>query len=99
MASRKSSGGCGCLILIVITIGLFAEYPEYAWLGIGAIGVFGIVAIFSSGPSSCELCGTELRKTKYVWTIKDKKKTVCPNCNRRLENRKSKEAIDSLFDE
>ena len=99
MGRRKSGGaeGIGCLVVICVIVWLFSEYPTWAWVGVGAVVLIGIVSLYGGGPESCEVCGAELKKTTYTWEISGEKKTVCPTCNRRLQSRKSKEAVDNLF--
>ena len=97
MGRKKSGEGLGCLIVIGITIWLFMEYPTYAWIGVGVIVVLGILIAIGSGPSTCQVCRAELKKTKYTWEIQGEKKTVCPKCNQRLQSKKSKQAVDELF--
>jgi len=41
----------------------------------------------------CGICKTVLRRAQYGWKLDGKKVTVCPNCNRRLESQKSREAF------
>ncbi len=97
MGRKKSGAGVVFLIAIGLTIWLFTEYPTFAWLGVGIIVVIGILMVLGFGPSSCQVCGAGLKKTKYTWEIHGEKKIVCPTCNRRLQSKKSKQAVDDLF--
>jgi hypothetical protein len=97
MARRSSGAGCGALIglaLIVGSIALLKEHP----VGAG-VAVVVVIALFVAAciPKKCDLCGNLIKKSSSTWQIKGQTKRVCPNCNRRLESRKSKEAIDELF--
>lgn len=68
----------------------------------GLVGLgFLIYLIFksSSKPSSCDMCGTSIKRKYYTRTIADKRKTLCPKCNSRVENRRSKEAFKAAFDD
>lgn len=99
MARRSSGVGCGALIglgLIVGAIILFKEHPA----GIG-IAVVVVIALFVVAciPKKCDLCGNLIKKSSHTWEIKGESKRVCPNCNRRIEGRKSKAAVDELFGE
>lgn len=40
----------------------------------------------------CDVCGIKLKRSAYVWYVDKKKRTVCPNCNRRFERQQSKAA-------
>jgi len=97
MGRKKSGGGVGCLVAIGLTIWLFTTYPTFAWVGGGVMVVFGILMAIGSGPKSCQVCGSELKKTSYTWEIDGEKKVVCPSCNRRIQNKKSKDSVDALF--
>ncbi len=99
MARKKSGGGFGCLIVIGITVWLFAEHPTWAWIGVLIIIVLGVLMSLGSRTGSCQVCGAALKKTKYTWDIKGEQKTVCPTCNRRLQNKRSKQAVDELLSE
>ena len=97
MGRKKSNEGIGCLIVIGITAWLFMEHPTWAWIGVAVIIVLGIIMVLGSGPSSCQICGAQLKKTTYTWEIQGEKKTVCSTCNRRLQSKKSKQAVDDLL--
>ncbi len=100
MGRRKAGAGeaIGCLVLISVIVWLFAEHPRWAWVGVGVIILVGVGYLFGGGPASCQLCGGELKKTRYTWEIKGEKKTVCPTCNRRLQSKRSKKVVDELFE-
>jgi ribosome-binding protein aMBF1 (putative translation factor) len=64
----------------------------------GGLTILGIVlAAVSSTPQKCELCGNPIKKANYTFTHEGKSMTICVNCNRRIESKKSKEAVDALF--
>jgi len=43
----------------------------------------------------CQLCTTPLRQSAYVWQTPQGNVKVCPKCNSRLENQKSRAVFDS----
>lgn len=45
-------------------------------------------------PSRCQICTTPLRRSTYVWKTDGQTVYVCPKCNTRLENMKSRAAFD-----
>jgi hypothetical protein len=99
MARRSSSTGCGALIglgLIVGAIALFKDHP----VGIG-IAVVVVITLFvvANIQKKCDLCGNLIKKSSYTWEIEGESKRVCPNCNRRLESRKSQAAVNKVFGE
>ena len=47
-------------------------------------------------PRRCTVCGTPIKRTYYTWTIDGKKHKLCPNCNRNLERKVSREATRDL---
>lgn len=61
--------------------------------------IIAIVALFiwANWPKYCNVCGTEIKRVSYVWNVEGKRQRMCPNCNRRMENRKSKNAFASRF--
>ena len=96
---RRSSNPAG-VILIGLLGGIAWLFTEHLAWGIAAVAglIFLIILIgLGAGPTNCELCGCALKRTRYEWEIKGEKKRVCPNCNRRLQSRKSKAAMDQLF--
>ena len=46
--------------------------------------------------TNCDVCGGRLKKKSYSWTIKGKLSKVCPNCNRNISARKSRDAVRRL---
>jgi len=94
--ARKSKAQ-GILISVVIGIAgaiwLFQNYPVLT----GAIVVIFIVgAILSSKSDHCDICDSELKRKVYTCEIEGETKEICPNCNRELEKKRSKEAIENL---
>lgn len=61
------------------------------WFGGVIVLVFVLVSLLPS--ARCDLCRVPLRRTRYLWRIEGKTHRVCPNCNRRLEARLSKRAL------
>ncbi len=47
-------------------------------------------------PARCQLCTTPLRRRYYTWTTPQGTASVCPKCNTRLENMKSRAVFDPL---
>jgi hypothetical protein len=45
-------------------------------------------------PARCQLCTTPLRRRYYTWTTPQGTASVCPKCNTRLENMKSRAVFD-----
>lgn len=48
-------------------------------------------------PGSCYVCEIDLKKKSYTWELDGKNRKVCPNCNRKLENKKSSKAMKAKF--
>ena len=44
--------------------------------------------------SRCQLCSSPLRRTDYTWSTPQGTVKVCPKCNTRLENQKSRAVFD-----
>ncbi|MEH3414004.1 hypothetical protein [Phytobacter diazotrophicus] len=40
-------------------------------------------------PSRCDICGTSFKRKYYTWKIDGKKQHLCPNCNSKMNRRKS----------
>lgn len=80
--------------LIFGAVALFKDHP----VGIG-IAVAVLIALFVVAciPRKCDLCGNLIKKSTHTWKIRGETKRVCPSCNRRIESRKSKMAVDELF--
>jgi len=94
----KKGGGAGIIGLLILG-GIIYGFVKYPVLGI--IGVVVLVGLFilhalTSGPVDCEICGVELKKKSYEWNIDGKKKTVCPNCNRKMEKKASDDAFRDM---
>lgn len=53
-------------------------------------------AIFS-GPGRCDVCGVQIKRRYYRWTIAGKKQKLCPKCNSQMERRVSKQAFKRRF--
>ena len=94
---KKSDEAVGCLIMLIIGSGLFMTFPQIGVIIVVAIVVLGILYAVLSGPGSCDVCGAQLKRAQYIWTIKGEKRIVCPKCNNRLESKRSKEAVDDLL--
>jgi hypothetical protein len=77
-------------VLIILVI-CFVINPIF-----GGVVLLVLIAIACASPTSCQICGNELRRNKYRWKIDGKKLVICPNCNRQLESKKSREAIKRL---
>ena len=45
---------------------------------------------------NCALCGNKLKRAKYEAMVDGKKITICPNCNRSLEAKNSRAAMQAL---
>ena len=82
----------GVLVLGAIA-SVFQNAPVLGFLLVGLL-IGGAVWLFM--PHACDLCGSQLKRSVYQWAIDGEKKKVCPNCNRGLERRKSKEALQRL---
>lgn len=98
------SGCGGCLVVLVLSVVAIGVGEAIAaggsWGGLSyGVAAFGILVALILGaklmPSGrCDLCGAQLKRAKYLWVGPDgKKKTICPNCNRGIEQRRSKEAV------
>lgn len=77
---------------------LLAEGADRAtgvWVCCAIVVVFALAAALGRS-KKCELCGSLIKRTYYTWTIQGKKMRLCPRCNGRLENKKSKQAVDRL---
>ncbi|MCX5638847.1 MAG: hypothetical protein NTX52_14310 [Planctomycetota bacterium] len=95
--ARRKSNRLGWLTLIIIGLIVYLWYlkPTY---GIAAL-VVGVVLILAAfWPKTCQICGNQIRRVSYTWTIEGQKKRVCPKCNQALERRQSKQVFDDLFD-
>ena len=44
--------------------------------------------------SRCQICTTPIKRSYHVWTTSNGRVKVCPKCNSRLENQKSRAAFD-----
>jgi len=93
MGKKAENTFIGFAILAGGCFWLFQNYPEIALL---LIFILVIWFISNSRSSLCDLCDMELKRTVYTWNIHGKKKRICPNCNRQLERKKSKDAISKL---
>jgi len=58
-----------------------------------------VIGAMRSSKSNCDMCGAGLKNKSYSWKIEDKKQTLCPKCNSRMENRQSKIAFKAAFDD
>jgi hypothetical protein len=96
MARRSSVNGCGALIGLGLIVGAVILYPVGGCIAVVVVIALVVVARI---PKKCDLCGNLIRKSSFTWGINGKSKRVCPNCNRRIESRKSKASIDELFGE
>jgi len=72
-----------------------------AALIIGIVVVLAIIAIVvaavSGSRSACDVCGAELKRTKYQGEVDGKRVTMCANCNRRIASHVSRVATDRLL--
>jgi hypothetical protein len=93
MSKKSENAVVGLLIVIGGGIWLFQNHPWWAVILVIVVGI-GVFSTLKS--STCDLCSTLLKRNVYTWKIDGKKKRICPNCNRELERRKSKEAISRL---
>ena len=59
---------------------------------IGVVVLIVLAALFSK-PSSCTVCDTSIKRTYYKWRLDGKKHFLCPNCNRSMERKQSREAM------
>jgi hypothetical protein len=96
MGKKQSTKGMGLVIVIAGTIWLFIEHPMVAWCGVIVILLLVVLMAVGTGSGECQVCGSKLKRKKYICTIKGAQKTICPACNQRLAKMKSKEAIDAL---
>ena len=70
--------------------------PGSIWLLILVIiGVIGLGCFMS--PGSCYVCDIAIKQKSYNWIIDGENRKVCPNCNRKLENKKSSAAMKAKF--
>ncbi|MGI8653890.1 MAG: hypothetical protein ACR2LC_01580 [Pyrinomonadaceae bacterium] len=99
MAKSKASS-IGCLFFLLCfaaSVILFRQSnPLFHSLAtilfiIFLIGVliFGIIGMI---PKKCEVCGNQIKRQSYGWTIGNEQKRVCPHCNRTLERKQSQKA-------
>lgn len=66
-------------------------------LGGAAVVLFFIYA--ASIKVSCELCGNTLKRKRYEAEVDGKRLTICPNCNRSLEAKRSREATRAVLED
>ena len=99
MARKIGSGGAlVTLIFIGILIYLYANHTTTAIvLTIIFVSLIGLM-IATAKPGRCGICGNDLKKKSYQWELEVKKVTVCPNCNRELEKKRSRDAVKKYLD-
>lgn len=97
MARRKknelSAGAIGGVLVLGMVVTAFQNNPVLAFLAVGALIGLGVWFFM---PRSCDLCGPQLKRSVYHWTIEGEKKKLCPNCNSGLERKKSRAAVQRL---
>jgi hypothetical protein len=59
--------------------------------------VVGLVVASIGQGRTCGICGDRIKRRYYSWKIEGKKMALCPNCNRGLERRKSRDALERRF--
>lgn len=64
---------------------------------LGLVVVIIIVQLLARKPSHCDICGNDIKRSYHRWTVNGKKVVACPNCNRRLESKSSKDAVNRLL--
>lgn len=95
--ARKASGAESLAFFllggpIVVLVGIDQKNWTVAIVGAVLTVVFYGLLILFMPPSTCDLCSTSIKRVWYRWTVKGKKRRVCPNCNRKLERRASRDA-------
>lgn len=95
----STSGGQGnpAIVVIGLIAGVGVGYI-FGWIaGIVAFFVAAIAtAVALTKPTHCGVCDATIKKTSYTWEVDGEETIVCPNCNRRLEQKKSKEAVERI---
>ena len=73
MGKSKGNPALGCLFILAIggIIYLWTISPFY---GIGALVLGFILLIAASWPSSCQICGNQIKRDSYTWTMDDGQK-------------------------
>lgn len=67
-------------------------------MGIIIFILIGIVVLAAlAGPNKCDVCGLQLKRKFYNWTVEGKKQKLCPKCNQQMERRVSKAAFNAKF--
>ena len=101
MAKKNSGAGCGCLVAM-IAFGLVAKLYELhptAAIACGIATALLLVAasIVTAMGSRCDICRAPIKKTRYHIRVDGRNKTICPTCNRRVQARISKQAVDAFL--
>ncbi|PPC64560.1 hypothetical protein C1Y41_08045 [Pantoea sp. ICBG 1758] len=65
------------------------------WIICGVILLAAIGAILK--PRRCDICGILFKRKYYTWTIEDRKKHLCPNCNNKMSRRVSNKRFTDRF--
>lgn len=84
------------LVLLAIICGAIWLFQEHTALICTSSAVVIALYVLAMKPSSCQLCGSALKRTVYKWEIDGKNKHVCFTCNSGLGKKNSKEAISQL---
>lgn len=96
--SKKNDGAIGFLVLSAIGIAVFyntvADHP-FIWAG---LAVLILVAFAFGGKGRCEICRSPIERKSHTWEIGGVAKTVCPTCNRNIQNKVSREAVNKIMD-
>lgn len=97
--SRGAIGGSCILFVLFVFLTVLIFLCKSIPISIILIPIAIILLLGStiSGARTCGLCGNPIRKTSYREEVNGKLLTLCPNCNRRCESRRSKEAVSALF--
>lgn len=70
---------------------------EWVCVACGGLALLWALGALFSGPSKCDVCGLRIKRTLHTWTINGQKLRMCPKCNSRMENKKSREAFRATF--
>lgn len=94
---KKNNSALGCLILLVIAVGVVISAGKnnpLAGIAVGAgLVVLGVIVLYALKPRRCDICGNILQRKSYSWNIQGEKKRVCPHCNQSLSRKRSKDAM------